>query len=338
MGELGDKIRRIVGMEARRRRINGGSSFLSTPVNTTSLYEQKTLNDMNFELFNRIYLEGELNVQQMEIPCIKKSDDKIDLSIIIPVKGREPQLRTSLFFLQKESIKSNLNIKIVVVENDFYPLNKEHSEISGVDYIFIKGRNGGSFNKCLCHNVGSFLHNSNYVMFHDVDLVIPEDFFDKLIKNLGDKKALQCFHNRRVLYLDQALSEKVRSEKSIKSIHLKDPRIREGLSGAPGGSLIIERGLFEKVGGFDPNFFWNYSIEDGFFWKKLEMFTKVYGCDNPVIEMLHLWHEPSHLTNPNIQRDHRIYDAFVHFTDEQRDLFLKMARDNYKKLIENNVK
>jgi hypothetical protein len=337
MGELGDKMRRIVGMEARRRRIDRGASFLSTSVSIPSVHEQKTSNNMNFDLFNMIYLEGELNVHQLEIPIIKKMEDKIDLSIIIPVKGRESQLRTSLFFLQKESIKSNLNIKIVVVENDFYPLNKEHSEISGVDYIFIKGRNGGSFNKCLCHNVGSFLHNSNYVMFHDVDLVIPEDFFDKLIKNLGDKKALQCFHNRRVLYLDQALSEKVRSEKSIKSIHLKDPRIREGLSGAPGGSLIIERDLFEKVGGFDPNFFWNYSIEDGFFWKKLEIFTKVYGCDNPVIEMLHLWHEPSHLTNPNIQRDHRIYDTFVHFTDEQKELFLEKSRISYKKLMKNGI-
>ena len=169
-------------------------------------------------------------------------------------------------------------------------------------------------------------------MFHDVDLVVPEFFFKNLFENLKQKKALQCFHNRRVIYLDQSLSEMINREKTASGINLSDPRVREGKVGAPGGSLIIERDLFEKIGGFDPNFFWGYSIEDGFFWKKLEVFTSVSGCDNPIIEMLHLWHEPMHSTNPNIRRDHGIYELFVNFNEDQKRSFLNIASIDYKEL------
>jgi hypothetical protein len=334
MGKLGNNGRKIIGGEMRvhrgRRleRVNHIQPQQSRLVMNHNQPQQSRLS-MNHELFNNIYNEGRSSVYANDLPKIKKDEQKIDVSIIIPIKGRVSQLQTSLYFLQREISRSSLVIKIVVVENDTSPLNKDNSERLNVDYIFIKGN---TFNKCLCHNIGSFLHNSDYVMFHDVDLVVPELFFKNLFENLKQKKALQCFHNRRVIYLDQSLSEIVNREKSISGINLSDPRVREGKVGAPGGSLIIERNLFEKIGGFDPNFFCGYSIEDGFFWKKLEVFTSVSGCDNPIIEMLHLWHEPLHSTNPNIRRDHVIYDLFVNFNEDQKISFLNIASIDYKEL------
>ena len=78
--------------------------------------------------------------------------------------------------------------------------------------------------------------------------------------------------------------------------------------GASGGSILVSSELFFNVGGFDPELFTEYSVEDQFFFDKLCLKGCVGFCDYPAIELLHLSHE-----NNNRITKMQDWDAFYSF-------------------------
>ena len=90
-------------------------------------------------------------------------------------------------------------------------------------------------------------------------------------KNLTDEvKWMQCFSGQSVMYLDEESTEKVYSgEKDFKTLNYHKSEI-----GAPGGNIIVRKDIFEKVGGYEHEFFWGWSPEDCMFWLKLECLSK----------------------------------------------------------------
>jgi predicted glycosyltransferase involved in capsule biosynthesis len=166
------------------------------------------------------------------------------------------------------------------------------------------------FNKCVCHNIGAALTKSKFIHFHDCDLLVPNNFYKALIDELNRNQAVQAFNGRRVNYLNEDSTKLYFDGLSINRI-LEDSRnYREGSPGAPGGSIALSRELFLKVGGFDPHFFWAYSIEDRFFWEKVEKYNHITTLENPKVELYHLWHPPGWGKNPYEGFERRIYQLF----------------------------
>ena len=256
-------------------------------------------------------------------------NSKCDFLTVIPKYKRNDHFIKIQECLEKCNKVSEYNHKIVVIEHSESPEALDFCKSKNINYIFVK-KEEELFNKCLCMNIGSFFNDSKYIHFHDTDIWMPEDFWIKLKINKFGKRAIQSFTKRRVNYLDENVTEKIFSEKiSINEAIKNCNNWKTGRSGAPGGSLVIERDLFNQIGGFDPCYFWAYSIEDQFFVDKINIFARFYACDNPPIEMFHLWHKSNEKKTPeNIRRKGiKIREYFCSIRNNEKIELIKMFRE-----------
>ena len=154
-------------------------------------------------------------------------------------------------------------------------------------------------------NVGA-IHGtkSQHLLFHDSDLLVNRDFLNNIFKNIENKNtmALQTFADRRVLYCNKELTQKMAAGLSADYLSPSaDGVYDKNKPGAPGGSIFLTRRLFFMVGGFDPELFHSYSQEDVFFWDKISIFAKIGSCDKPRNEVYHLDHELQQFNNPQFK-------------------------------------
>ena len=256
----------------------------------------------NLEELKKRVLENKVDYEKIKKTCfyIKNSlENDCYINLIIAVKNRtefsEP------FYNHFIKAKENFNKKIclTVVENDEVARHKNFFKHKDVNYVFIKNKEGDLFNKCLCYNVGASLVESKYIIFHDLDILIKDSFFLELEKNKKKSKAIQCYTNKRVLNLNASLTQKILDNKlDINILNEKSSGIKIPGIGSKGGSILVERNIFYKIGGFDPELFAGYSPEDQFFWEKLNVLTNIFFCDSPPIEIFHMKHENQHVKNP----------------------------------------
>jgi hypothetical protein len=293
---------------------------------------------MEFFIGQRVAVSEEL--RHMKIYQHPSFSNDYDFVTVIPKMSRNEHLRI-LLETYKISIKESPYRHIaIVVEHSESQDGRGICEQENIPYVFIQKNNGKLFNKCLCMNVGSAIYETKYLMFHDIDLVIPKNFWTKLEKNIGNRKILQSFANRRVHYVHKAQTEMVFARKLDPDTLYDNPRFyKSGKSGAPGGSVIIEKNLFEKIGGFDPYYFLAYSIEDQFFVDKASLFCDFDGCNNPPIEMVHLWHPENITQTPEVIRNkgHKIHE---YFNSIDKSLKMKLINEfaSYYKIQKNTVK
>jgi hypothetical protein len=252
---------------------------------------------------------------------IENIKEEFDLFTIIPFSNRVLHLKKTIESLIESSKKSGLKIGILVVENSYKPEAADIIDnIKGVYYIWIDSMYK-FFNKCLSHNIGSYITKSKYLHFHDCDLVVTDNFYSAIENKFkSGESMMQCFCKRRVNYVTKEVSvEFFTGDKTINDI-ISNKGYSPGNTGAPGGSIAISRDLFEKTGGFDAHFFWAYSIEDAFFWKKAGYFTNIATLDDPDIEVYHMWHPKSYGNNHLERFERRIYETlnpsnFSNYTD-----------------------
>lgn len=262
----------------------------------------------------------------------------IDVSIIIPIKGRQNQI-IPLINNFKESFLhyDKINYSMTFVENDDIPLNKNIITSTDVNYIFLKKETKEEFNKCLSMNVGAFLVKGKYFLFHDVDILVKKDFFKNIFLNIekhNNVNVLHPFSGRRVVYLNKEKSEMVRKNLlDINDINTINPYeshntdVIYGKSGAPGGSILVKSELFFNIGGYDDSFFKGYSPEDHFFWSKLETIEKINSCDNPKNEVFHLEHDVLH--RPPNQFYKLLCDKFDNSDYNERMEYIKIKSKNF---------
>lgn len=268
------------------------------------------------------------------IIIINDSFEIWDINFIVTVRGRlefaEPMLRS---FLEATN-KSNLKIAYTVVEHSELAQHSSFCKKNKLNYIWIKSNSGELFNKCLAYNFGAFFSvKSKYILFHDIDCVIQSDFFKKIVENISKKKcrAIQCFNERRVLYLNGELTKKVIDKKiDFDSLDINTNGVSlPQFIGAPGGSILVDRELFFKVGGYDPELFQANSPEDIFFWDKIETIDKMYISDDPAIEVFHLNHPPTYYSNPHISEMKGYYEEFKNMSIDKKKEFI----DHKSKII-----
>jgi hypothetical protein len=336
-------IRNISRSRERRRIID---RFSSPPISqniNSSHPPNKVINSMMnknqiIEAYERNKIDYTDVIKSCEFNLINTDD--VDVSIIIPVKGRENFNKPLVdHLISAMDFFSDKTYSITFVEHSETPIHKELCNGSS-NHIWIKKIDRGLFNKCLSMNVGALFSNkAKYYLFHDIDLLVDKQFFYNIFQNLSrisPESALQSFGGRKVVVLNKDLTDKIIEKRTrIEEVIPGRPGSQHCNPGAPGGSIFISSESFLKVGGFDAEFFHSYSCEDAFFYHKLEMTVGIHGCDNPLIDVFHMDHPRTNGSdNPDRNIQHSIHYGFLKMSQEDKTNFIKHLSDNFK----NNIK
>ena len=101
--------------------------------------------------------------------------------------------------------------------------------------------------------------------------------------------------------------------------------------GSKGGSILVEREFYYELGGFDPELFWGYAAEDQIFWDKaITLLGEVSYADNPPIDIFHMWHPPTHATNPLLYEMEEYMLQFRNMKKKERMNFLNLKKELFK--------
>lgn len=261
--------------------------------------------------------------------------EKYDISFVIPARGRINFIKPMYNSFKRAAEKSGLKISLTISEHSINPEHSHFCKQNKINYIWVKSEDKQPFNKCLAMNMGAiFGPKAKYFLFHDIDCLIQIDFFTNLVYNVFKKscKAIQCFHGRRVLYLNQELTNKVIQEPDdIDIFKLGFPGINPPyIIGAPGGSIMIEKDLFFKVGGYDPELFYANAPEDIFFWNKIDEIAHMEISDNPEIDIFHMNHPVTYNDNPRLQEMLCLSQSFQAAKPEQKLEFINLKKETLK--------
>lgn len=275
-----------------------------------------------------------------KISDIRNFDDTT-VSVIVPVRGRTDfhQILVDHLTASFKNLPSGRSLSITFVEHSKNPEHRPFAEKSGVNYIHIP--TDDVFNKCLAFNVGFLFSNkSEYYLFHDLDCMPQSNFWRYIFLNLDKTPftSLQAFRDRRVLYCDQHTSDLIINKTlsvdqlSAVSTGITEPALHQWK--APGGSIFCPYNQFVTVGGFDPEYFFGYSIEDAFFYNKLEISGGITSCNNPQIEIFHLNHPPLWNSNPHLTEHHHIYENWMSLSGEEKVKLMDIKSSHLKKFIQ----
>jgi hypothetical protein len=254
--------------------------------------------------------------------------EKYDISVIIPVRGRVHLQECVLNGLLASAAKSTLSIAITFVEQSLSP---EFDKLETCSYIHIPCNDEEPFNKCLCMNIG-FIYGpkANFYLFHDSDLLCSETFFSSIEATFNKNfHAIQCFKKRRVIYASEYLTDIIIKEETPAGVLDENhPNVQIGTEGAPGGSLLVSRYFFILIGGYDPEYFTEYSIEDQFFHDKLSLLAEVFSLNSE--NLIHLFHHTLGVTK---QCDFDIYHEWKELTDHQKLYLIELKSNHLEKFL-----
>lgn len=281
-------------------------------------------------------------IKNNNVVIIQDPEAASDINFLIPVRGRREFAEVMFKSFCDARNESLLKINYTVVEHSANPDHSKFCKKNGIDYIWIKCEENDMFNKCLAFNMGAiYSQKSKYLLFHDIDCLVQSDFFSNLEKNITNKqcKAIQCFQQRRVLYCDPTLTAKILGD--VVDIDLLDLSF-EGVDlpklggivmlGAPGGSILVERDLFFEAGCYFDNLFTGNSPEDSMLWYQIDTIDKMYICDNPPIDIFHLYHPPTYmLPHPNRPYLEQITREFKDLPVEDRKGIIEQRAEYFKK-------
>jgi predicted glycosyltransferase involved in capsule biosynthesis len=221
-----------------------------------------------------------------------------------------------------------------------YPEHLKCCKERKINYIWTKGNAIDQCNKSLAYNFGvKYGNNANFYILHDLDVLVKKNFFSELCENLkrAECNCMQTYGGKRVLYLSEDLTKKViNKEVDYNEFNEKTPQISPPIYngnialGSKGGSILVSREIFYKVGGFDPELFWGYSAEDQFFWEKINTVSKIAYADNPPIDMFHMWHSPSFNTNPLLYEMEKDWLTFKNMNKVEKENIIKIKEDLFK--------
>ena len=315
------------------------------PVHTIEFLSEipilQTPTGVNPPEYLKLYGERRIDYERLRNTCFFQLNNKneVDVSVIIPVRSRTNFNKVLVRHLKAAMAAfPEVTYAITFVE---YSVEMEHRALCTEDVNYINIPFGGYFNKCLSFNVGAMFSNkAKYYLFHDLDIVMDKKFFTNIFENLkrSGNVALQTFRLRRVLYCNENLSKTIISgQVPIEQLHTRYPGITEPnlpeQMRAPGGSIFVSRDQFVQAGGYDPELFFGYSIEDQFFYDKLSLTGGIGSCNTPGIEVYHLYHPPLWSSNPFLTHHHSIYQEFSGKPLSEKKAFFELERGNIAKFV-----
>jgi len=264
--------------------------------------------------------------------------EECDMNVIIGFRGRQEFIAPLIKSFKKAFLNHSNNhgdkkiFRFTFVEHDSEPRSKEIIESYGVDYIWTPGNVTEQYSRSFAYNFGvKYAQKAKYYLLHDLDILVKENFFEELYENLGDSRCMQTYGKRRVLYMSQTLTPRaIAGEVDFNTFDEHTPDVSlpmfggQPALGSKGGSIVVEHDFYYDIGGFDPELFWGYAAEDQMFWDKaLTRLGEVTFADNPPIDMFHMWHPPSHGTNPLIGEMENYMLQFRSFKKKDRKKYIE---------------
>jgi hypothetical protein len=328
--QLTDREKAINKIKERRQNI---THIRNANTQNTLNNKEQHMKYSNLQNLIDHYESNKINYRKLKDNCefnLVNTED-VDISVIIPVKGREdfnePLVR---HLMDAMNFYSEKKYSITFVEHSETPTHKSLCQ-GKTNHIWIKKTKEGFFNKCLAMNVGALFSNkAKYYLFHDIDLLFNKHFFSDIFKNFKQGSVLQSFAGRRVVVMTHGLTTLIVNNKmKIEDIKIDDVSSKYSKPGAPGGSIFMGAESFYKLGGFDAEFFHSYTCEDAFFYHKAETLTGISGCNDPVIDVFHMDH-PKNLgkDNPDFRIQHLIYEGFKHMNVQDKINFIQHISNN----------
>jgi GT2 family glycosyltransferase len=289
-------------------------------------------------------LKFKINENKIDYESIKSNaminllnDEEFDVNIIIGCRGRK-NFTMPLIESFENAIKNTPDKKITItfVDHNTFP---EHMKLvkGRASYMWTEGNVSDQYSRSFAYNFGvKYGNKAKFYLLHDLDILVKENFFNELFENLGEQKCIQPYGGRRVLYMSESLTKRViEKEIDYNNFNQDSPDVSlpmfngQPALGSKGGSIFIERELFEEVGGFDPELFWGYAAEDQFFWEKVNAVSKVGFADSPLIDMFHMWHPPSYVTNPLLHIMENDWIMFKNLNTEEKMEIINLKKKLY---------
>lgn len=190
---------------------------------------------------------------------------KNEISVVIPSYKNNQQLMDNL----SHNWKYMKNCEVIVVNDD--PTESIAADMKKFEgLVLIENSKNMGFGSTV--NIGVQKASADHVMFLNTDVVLFDDSF---------KKSLSHFKNNAALF-GVSFAQKERDGKTIgknriywKSgfiYHRRADDLTEGLNGwTEGGSCMVDKAKFLKIGGFDPLF-------APFYWEDTDLSYRAWKC------------------------------------------------------------
>lgn len=261
------------------------------------------------------------------------NSDDYYINIIIGFRNRAEFLIPLIEYfnaaIKTFEISTGKKVCLTFVEHDSNPKH-EYILDNNVNYLWTQGNVVNQYSRSFAYNFGvKYGNNAKYYLLHDLDILVKQNFFLELVENLKDFKCLQPYGYRHVLYMSNSLTQQfLLGQVDINTLTIgSDDVSPPDIIGSKGGSIFIEKETFLEVGGFDPELFWGYAAEDQIFWDKVSTITPIGYSDRPSIDMFHMWHEPTHSTNPLLFLMENYMVEFRSMSSENKLKFLSLKKD-----------
>ncbi|WML35833.1 glycosyltransferase [Clostridium sp. OS1-26] len=288
---------------------NNSLSNLNIEINTNEVKENKSL--------------------ESEIKAKFKTEDSIEVSVIIPCKNEVENLKSTVDSIMKS--KNVLSFEIIVVDDTSTDLSTEFLESNlnkdiYKDIILIKANNLGAAE---ARNAGAKVAKGKYLFFCDAHVKVPDGWLDDLVntlKNADAQLVAPCIVDMSNS-LAAGYGQTWDSQLKIKWLTNNPKNIVE-IPIACGCAFGITKETFEKINGFD-HFFQIWGKED----EELCLKAWLYGYRaviNPEVKVNHLFRQkhPYQVTTSNVTYN-MLCLAYSHFEKESLIKAINIAKNDY---------
>ncbi len=204
------------------------------------------------------------------------------LTFVIPHRGRA-RVPGLIAVLRSVLAQQDVPVECIVVEQN--AAREVEGLPEGVRYIHLPHPSGDdAWRKCWAFNVGVAAAQTDIVVCHDSDILVPMDYGREILRLMAEAD-WEIVHLHRFLFcLDEADTARVVQSGQLASGIIPE-RVRQGWKG---GTLAIRRESYFRVGGFDESFV-GWTGEDMEFYDRCRVLK---GWRFGYLPFIHLWHPP----------------------------------------------
>lgn len=249
-------------------------------------------------------------------------------SIIIVNYKSEAYLEKCLYSIGEQFQKDDFAFEVLVVNNDNKKLLLKNTYKFNLKII----ENGQNIGFGKANNIGASQANGDHFFFLNPDTVLIDDSLVNTVDNLEKHQGVGIIGSRIIKYSQNRPQPWTCGNKSsITNIIFRNTinkpwrkKVPTNVDWVSGAALLIRKELFEKLGGFDENFFMYFEDQD------LCLRAKAHG--NSIIFFPHMSvvHFDGKSWRNNSQKKHFFYKSQIYFFDKHhgsiKTNFLKILR------------
>jgi glycosyltransferase involved in cell wall biosynthesis len=187
----------------------------------------------------------------------------MEISFIIPHKGRHAMLVETVTSIARQNYTLEDIQVIIISENS--EINQQTFEGALFERLSLHIEHHSGDNISAMRNAGAHISNGKYLAFIDADIKLSENWLNELLQLLKSKTTDLAASCQTVGQQDNFIDH----IRAALSSSLADSFVEQ----LPGANLILEKKLFNKIGGFPEHL---TTCEDIYFTKKVSEIGKIF--------------------------------------------------------------